>query len=530
MEFVRRHRICLLLALAAVPVYCLYIYDITGNPPGFFVDEAVASFNAYKIHLSGQGEFGNSWPLYFPVMQVPGTSDFYGYLDPVQVYLLAALFTLFAPSVLLPRLLSATAMFVASILLGVLGKRISGRIDVGIITTVTALVTPWLFEMSRMAFGASLYPLAIVLLLLFLHIASKKDRWPWWNIFVVAVGLALTTYTYSVGRLLGPILAIGLILFATNRERFTNVLKTWAIYALTLLPMLVFHLRNPTALMGRFDKTVGIVAPNLSFLKIVSIFVSNYLENINPQRLLLTGDTNLRHHITDTGPMLALTLLLAFGGTVLIIVKFRKDAWWRYILFGTLVSIIPASLTKEQFHMLRLGALPVFLLVLIIPTLTWLLGTRKVDNGLDTETESQHWKAVYLTRRGLAVAALVALTFAQAVYFQSAYRTIGTTRGTLFDAGYRPVFNAALATRSRPIYLVDGYWGEDYVLAYWYATIDGVDLSNFVHLTTKGQRPPVGAIVISSDDRCDSCEPIFQDGQFVLYRQIDTNKTSTTPQ
>src|ERR1043166_4886279 len=290
MEYVRRHRIQIALVLAVVPLYFLYIYNITGNPPGFFVDEAVASYNAYKIAHTGQGEFGNSWPLYFPVMQIPGSGDYLGYLDPVQVYALGALFVLFAPSVLLPRLLSATAMFFASLLLGVLGRRISGRLDVGIITAATALLTPWLFEIGRLAFGASLYPFVIALLLLFLHMATRRERWPIWNVLLIAVGLALATYTYSIGRLLGPLLAFGLIFFATDRDRLKDVLKTWGAYSVMLVPMLVFHLRNPTALKGRFDTTVGIIAPKFTFFKVASIFTSNYLENISPLRLLMRSE------------------------------------------------------------------------------------------------------------------------------------------------------------------------------------------------------------------------------------------------
>jgi 4-amino-4-deoxy-L-arabinose transferase-like glycosyltransferase len=510
-----------LLALAALPLYFLYIYDLTGNPPGFYIDEAFASFNAYQIAHTGRGEFGQAWPLYFPVMQVPGSPNFYGYLEPIQVYALAALFSVFAPSILLPRLLSATAMFLASLLLGLLVKRISGRLDVGVITAVTALLTPWLFEVSRLAFSASLYPLAVVLFLLFLHIAHKKDRWPWWNCALIAVGLALCTYTYSIGRLLGPLLAFGLIVFATDRDRFKDVLKTWAAYVVTLIPMLVFHLSHPNALTGRFDKEVGIFARS-NYSGIASTFLSNFAENINPLRLLLIGDTNLRHHIGSTGPILAASFILALAGIVIVIARFRNDPWWRYMLFGLVASIVPASLTKDQFHMLRLDAFPVFLLIFMVPALIWFLDVQKSEADLKTAPR----KSFVVMLRRYALPILLLLTVAQAAYFQFVFRKDARTRDTMYDVGYRPVFNAAIAQPKRPIYLVDGYWGQAYIHSYWYATIDGIDLSNFVH-AGKNQTPPVDAIVITADDKCDSCEPLFQDGQFVLYRQIAPSQNTT---
>lgn len=128
---------------------------------------------------------------------------------------------------------------------------------------------------------------------------------------MLAVTLALVTYTYSIGRLLAPLLALGLIFFATDVKRLRDVVKTWIAYGVTLLPMLVFHLRNPKALTGRLSMTVGYITPEMSFWEISEQFIKYYVQNISLRRLLLIGDPNLRHHITDTGPILAATLILA---------------------------------------------------------------------------------------------------------------------------------------------------------------------------------------------------------------------------
>ena len=59
MAYLHRYRVLIVLALAALPLYFLYIYDLTGKPPGFYLDEALASFNAYQIAHTGRGEFGH---------------------------------------------------------------------------------------------------------------------------------------------------------------------------------------------------------------------------------------------------------------------------------------------------------------------------------------------------------------------------------------------------------------------------------------------------------------------------------------
>ena len=50
-----------ILVLAAV----VRVYDLTGNPPGFFCDEASYGYNAYTILHSAKDEHGETLPLFF---------------------------------------------------------------------------------------------------------------------------------------------------------------------------------------------------------------------------------------------------------------------------------------------------------------------------------------------------------------------------------------------------------------------------------------------------------------------------------
>lgn len=530
--FLSKYRLHLILTAASLILYWLYIYDLTGNPPGFYIDESLLSYNAYLLANTGHGEFGPILPLYFPVIQLPPPHYFLGYADPVQIYLLAGLFLIFSPSILLPRLMCATAMFIACLLLGRLATNISGRRLVGVIVTMAAILTPWLFEVGRLAFAVGLYPLTVVLLLQAIHTARKKAQWTLLNCAAMAISLALVTYTYSIGRLLGPLMALGLVIFATSLRGLIDVLKVWMAFGITLIPMLVFHLRNPGALAGRFNETVGIVKPTTAYGDLVSQFVTNFAENISIKKMLLVGDTNLRHHINDTGAVLAAVLLLAVFGLILIIVRHRRDPWWWYIIFGLVASVVPASLTQDQFHMLRLIGFPVFMIVLTIPALTWFLETKDKSPQNDDVDLHEHGSgetagilaelgdriAVLVTPRVrlIVCAAILILGVSQAVLFQMSFWKIGPKRGLWFDDGYSRVLDVAIANPLRPIYLVDGYWGQAYLHGYWYGVVKGIDLSNFVHLR-EGERPPDGALVLSSEQTCLSCEMIFKDGTYILY-------------
>src|SRR5258708_8734410 len=121
------------------------------------------------------------------------------------------------------------------------------------------------------------------------------------------------------------------------------------------------------------------------------------------------------------------------------------------------------------------------------------------------------------TRRAILAVVLI-LTGVQAIYFQRKFRQEGPTRH-VFDTAYKEVYDAAMAQPARPIYLVDGYWGPAYIHAFLYATLQGKTTSEFIHLDD-GKRPPPGALVLSSEDKCTNCQSIFHREIYMLYRAL----------
>ena len=79
----------------------LYVAGVPHNPPGFYIDESSIAYNAHTIAQSGVDEHGVAWPLYFRA--------FGDYKNPSYIYLLAGLFWITGPSILVARLLSAVA-------------------------------------------------------------------------------------------------------------------------------------------------------------------------------------------------------------------------------------------------------------------------------------------------------------------------------------------------------------------------------------------------------------------------------------
>ncbi|HEV3470827.1 MAG TPA: glycosyltransferase family 39 protein [Pyrinomonadaceae bacterium] len=482
------------LAVLVAAGAALYAAGVPDNPPGFFIDESSIAYNAYLVAGTGRDEHGEFLPLFFRA--------FHEYKNPVYVYLLAAVFKVTGPSIAAARLLSAALGVAAALALGLLGARVSGRRDVGVSVALSALLTPWLFELSRVALEVALYPLAVTLALLAVRRAWSRGRWSWADAALVAVALALVTYAYSTGRLFAPLLALGLLIFA-RRAGLASVARAWLLYALALAPLAVFHLRNPGALTRRFE-LITYIKPESTWAEVAWGFAAHYFGNFNLWWMLVTGDPkNQIVSVRGMGQVLLPTFALAAAGAWLVLRRGRRDPWWVFVLYATAASVVPASLTKEYFHVLRLAALPVFVVALTIPAFAYLAEGAGRDRR----------------RRALLVAAVV-FTLAQGAAFQWHFRARGRTPQRMheFDADYpSKVLRAALAAAGpRPVYLADTRSVPGYIQAYWYATIGGIPLERFVRLGPAATAP-AGEVVITTESTCPRCRVISEVEPYTVY-------------
>ncbi|MBA2373869.1 MAG: hypothetical protein H0V74_06665 [Chloroflexi bacterium] len=461
---------------------------LTDRPPGFYLDESSFSWNAWTLVQGGVDEFGRPWPLFF--------ESFGDWKTAPYIYLLAGVFTVTGPSILAARAVSAIAGLATVSLLAWLGYRSTKRPAIGLLTGAAALLNPWTFEPTRLALEVAFMPALVAAFLVVLHMRPPtRDRWVS-SALALALVLALITYTYTLGRLLGPLLAAGLVLYVGQRS-WKAVLGTWIVYAALCVPLLLFAATNPGALTVRLAEAGYLGGP---LPEIVGRFVEQLAGNVDPGRALWVGDHNERHHVKGImGSLLVGTLLLALVGIVRAAGYAVRDPWARYLLYGLVVSYVPASLTTDPFHVHRLIAVPVFLIALTIPAQAWLLG---------------RGRAVSLRRATFVLLAVAVL--AQGAYFQIRYDEAARGRGHWFDDAYPGLLDVALATGETPVYLVDGIVPA-HVHGLWYGAVRSVRPERFVHLP-RDTRAPSGALVLSSESDCAPCVELASGGFFRLYR------------
>jgi Dolichyl-phosphate-mannose-protein mannosyltransferase len=265
---------------AVLAVVAFQLWITPSNPPGYHRDEAALSLNAYTLSKGLRDEDGARFPLFF--------RSFDDYKSPVYPYLLAGVFKVTGPSQSVARGLSAVLVLAAVLLLGLLARRLSRSWLVAMIVVVLAGFTPWLFELGRIAIEASTQPLFVVLLLLVLERAVRLGRFDIGGGVIAGVLIGLVTYSYTGSRLLGPLFAVALAVFA-GRGRWRFLLSAWATFALTLVPMGVYQLRHPGNLTARYDATT-IARNGLSGVDVALQGIGNWFKDINPWHWATAGD------------------------------------------------------------------------------------------------------------------------------------------------------------------------------------------------------------------------------------------------
>ena len=483
------------LVCAVIFLAFTYFYQVPNNPPGFYIDEASISYNAYTISHSGHDEYGESWPLYFRA--------FGEYKNPVYIYVLAILFRVFGPSILVARMFSAALGVLTIGLLTLLAFRISRTTIVACFIGFSAALTPWFFENSRLVFEVALYPPLLLLFFLVLRNALQKERWGVVEAISIAANLILLTYSYSIGRLLAPLFAVGLIIFLT-RQRLVSILTAFGLYALSIIPAVFYNSRNAGALTNRFW-LLSYITPESSLVQIAGNVFRHYFENINPWTIAVTGENNVRDHVGSVGSILAPTVFLSIAGIFYVVRHLRADHWWRYMLYALIVSPIPASLTVTKFPQIRLIALPIIFHVFMVPAVMWL-----TNSTFDLPVLSRRY-------RKAAMLVLILLIITLGTIYRLQFRRAGPERWYIFDEQFpREVLPTALGQTSKPIYFSDPPGKSGYVEAYWYGVLHGMPAEDFVRLPAE-VRPPKGAVVISTAEECSDCRLLLKSINYIVY-------------
>lgn len=478
---------------ALVFVLAFQLWISPANPPGFHHDEAAFALNAYTLGHHLRDQDGALLPIVFP--------SYGDYKSAFFSYALAVPIDVFGPHDDVARGLAAAFGIAALAAIGLIALRRAGP-RVAVAAVVLAGLEPWLFQIGRVAYDWSTFPFATALVLLAVEVWSRRQSSVARSLGVGSA-LALLTYAYSAGRLLGPLLALALALFA-RRGSLRGLAVAWASFALLLVPLAAYRLRHPHGLTARYHQTT-FVTPGMSSPSLAWHGVLHWLSDLQPLHWLVSGDRKPYADVWGAPQLLAALGVLALAGVVEILHRRRRDRFWLYVCVAYLLCAVPAALTVDRHDAARLSALPVCVAVLAIPGLEWLARAR----------------------RPLLAAGAVALavaTLAEWGFFVHVYSSRGeASRTTAFEAGVPALVARGLAA-GRTIY-VDHDDPYALTVGQWYAVSHGLPATRVVRLPDGGV-PPAGSMVLGRTQSCDYvCDQLAVADSFWLARAAGPRPT-----
>jgi hypothetical protein len=340
------------IALVALLVVLRNLIDLSGSPPGMYVDESSIAYNAWTIAHFGVDEHGIHFPLFFEA--------FGEYKNPIYVYSVAALARVLPITTTVERLPAAFFGMAVVAFLTAAAWRLTGSRALTFGTLVLTALTPWLVIESRVGFETISWVALLSGALWCLSSGRPTPRqFGWAGLFLTFAIFGYTTARLEVGLIA---IAIGLSWGLRRTPGWWRVLPPIAVgYA----ALGTYALLNPDALTARFAY-LNIWADGAPISTVISRFVTNYFTSIGPRFLFLSGDANPRQN-TQIGGMLLWVMAPLLVAGILVCWERRREPVIRFLVLGIVLAPIAAALTFiESGHALRASGMLPFLVLLAV--------------------------------------------------------------------------------------------------------------------------------------------------------------------
>ncbi len=315
----------------------LRIHNLTGNPAGFFCDEASIGYNAYTMLTSGKDEFGSLYPVFFRA--------FGEYKPPFYIYLAVPSIAIFGLNEFAVRLPAVIVGSLTPLALYLLAKLFFKK-KTSLLITLTLAISPWHIHLTRIALdGFSLWIIFTILELYYFYKAQKTN-----NKFIYYLSyifFAFNFYTYRASWLINLLLRIALLIkHRRNIMSQKSIHLAGIIISLVVLIPFLIHISTPAGWM-RTKTTVNIYKRQ----ELVFNLLNNYPKYFSFKYLFLTGDAGYpnqpikRHSVLGLGQLYLWQAPLILFGIFTLIRSQKKFA--KIILVLLLLYPLAGSITND---------------------------------------------------------------------------------------------------------------------------------------------------------------------------------------
>ncbi len=346
--FIKKYFVWILFAAIVGLAIFFRFYQLNHLPPGLHPDEAANGLDIV------QRIFHHDYRIIYNTN---------GPREALFFYLQAIFVALMGNTILALRIAPALFGVVAAIVVFFATKEWFNR-RTALVTTFFFAISPWVVTIQRDGFRASLVPLFIALVMWFGALAYKKNKWIFYVLAGVSLGLGF--YTYTAFTMFSVAIAFGVVYLLIARREFikTNwkkLLVGLAATVIVLLPLIVVTVKDPGGSTARAGGT-SFLNKELNHGKPIQTLADSVAKTVLQYNFF--GDENSRHNLPGA-PLLNTFVGLMFILGIGVSIFYFKRPKYAMVLAIFAAMMLPAILTAEGLpHALRsIGtAVPVFIL------------------------------------------------------------------------------------------------------------------------------------------------------------------------
>ncbi len=320
--------------------------NLDTNPPGLWQDEASTGLDAWLIWHTGRDRAGDFLPLI--------SRSFGDYPLTLYRYLTAPIVGILGLSVGRERWMAALFGTVLIIAAAAVTRLCAGERR-GLAVVVTAALCPTWIHFSRYGSEAILLPATLTLGWLGIEVGARTARWRW-AIWLGALSLGLSAYTYHAVKLILPLWMAGFLIYQyptvrrlwADRARF-HVIGPAVIFAAIVLPSLLLAFSDHGQARGR---TV-LAWYHHQGLSLIRVIASNYLSYFDPGMLFIRGGPAVAQSIPGLGMWNVIELPLLILGLAVAFREPRTRRFYGFVVFWFLIGPLPGGVTYETHNMGR---------------------------------------------------------------------------------------------------------------------------------------------------------------------------------
>jgi 4-amino-4-deoxy-L-arabinose transferase-like glycosyltransferase len=391
-------------------------YQLADVPPSLNWDEISHGYNAYSLLVTGNDQWGASWPIF----------NFRAYGDypmVLNLYLTMPFVAVFGLSELSVRLPSAILGSLTVLLVYLLALRFFKNQKLSLMAMLFAAIAPWMVLPSRAVFQSTIAQFFLMggLCAFFYWLDSKKGKW----LFISFISLALSQYGYHNTRIVVPLIFLSLIILYRRelisyffKERLKLLFSLFIFIILTIAQL--FNLfSGESRARGQWvflidQGAINTINTNRSTISnplmgkiiynkityFVPRVIENYIDYFNPQKLFFTGGSNYQFSIPGWGVLYPIWLPFFYLGLISLILGIRKrNKIGIFCLIWYVVGLLPAVITKDGFQVIRSFS------IMPLPILITILGIKMVSNYLNAHSKIINRILIF----GLVIISLVTL-------------------------------------------------------------------------------------------------------------------------